>query len=84
MSFTPSPNALTTFFEFYDTHTIADPIIPDATWRMVANDNSPGEPTVDLTVEQNQLRELAVELCECYEELSLLSTKLGPHDGMAV
>ena len=77
-------DALTTFFEFYDTHTIADPIIPDAAWRMVGNDNSPGKPTVDPTVEQRQLRALGVELCECYENLSLLSTKLGLNDGMAV
>lgn len=77
-------NAARTFFGIYDHGTIVDPMMRDATWRMIGRHGPAGEAVGsaerDRIGSQTRLREAATEICESYDALSVVSRHKFPPD----
>ncbi len=75
--------AASAFIHVYEGSTTADPIMPNATWRVVGDPGAVDEPDVlvetDRVGPRNQLRDAAAEICASYVALVGVSTaRLGP------
>lgn len=77
-------NAARTFLHIYDGSTIADPMMRDGSWRMIARSGGAGEADVstgrDRIGSQTRLREAAARICESHDALATVSRHKFPPD----
>lgn len=77
-------DAARAFIAEYDLSTVTDPMVRDATWRMIGRYGPDGEVIVpvedDPAGSRIRLRTAAAEICEGYDALSALSRETFPPD----
>jgi hypothetical protein len=75
-------DAARAFFSIYDSSTIVDPMMRDASWRMIGQSGPGGDEVAlaehDRLGSQTRLREAATEICERYEAVSVISEQKRP------
>ena len=75
-------DAASAFFWIYDGGTMADPMMRDATWRMIGRAGPDGETNVSTETDrigtQARLRDAAAEICESYDAFLVISKHKFP------